>query len=75
MEARSGYSMIIISQLIDDDADHGMKKRARKGETILLQPLQLVFEVMKATEGTELIFEDVRSVLSKKGLILEPDLT
>jgi activator of HSP90 ATPase len=75
MEARSGYSVIIISQLVNDSKDGAAHKRARKGESILLYPLQLVFEVMKATEGTELKFEDTRTIPEKKSLILEPDLT
>lgn len=75
MEARSGYSIIIISQLIDPAKGDAVYKRARKGQVVLLQPMQLVFEVLKATEGTELLFEDARTETIKKGLILEPDLT
>ncbi len=74
MEARSGYSIIIISQIVDDTQEAPMHKRARKGEVILLHPMQLVFEVMKATEGTELTFEDTRTSPSKKVLTLEPEL-
>lgn len=74
MEARSGYSIIIISQLLDSGKDATVYKRARKGQKILLQPMQLVFEVLKATEGTELAFEDIRSVPVKKSLTLEPGM-
>lgn len=75
MEARSGYSIIIINQLLDESKGQEIvKQRVRKGQMVIVQPLQLVFEVLKATEGTELLFEELRSETIKKGLVLETDL-
>lgn len=74
MEARYGSIIIIIGDLLSFGPKKKVITKARKGQKVLIIPKLTVIEVLKAVEGAELEFEDIRSEPIKEGLLLKPDL-
>lgn len=75
MEARHNSIVIIIREIASSSRGNKVLRQARKGQRVLLRPLQTMYELLKAVEGQVLEFEDIRTVPLKEPLILKPDLT